>query len=210
METYLTEEERVEALQRWWKENKASVFFGLIMGLLVIVGWKIWQSNRLEKAEQASQVFHQLNQATAAKQTDAALKLGDRLILQYPGTTYAEFARLFMAKIKVDSGDLDGARKMLDQAYHEGKDDALRNLAQLRLGRVMLAQGDVDAGLKLLDSVTEKSVGKFTALFDELRGDLLVAAKRPMDARAAYSKAKETGDLSPLLELKMNELPDSL
>ena len=57
METYSTDEERLEALQRWWKENKSSVFGGLLLGMAAIGGWKIWQGNRLETAEQASLVY---------------------------------------------------------------------------------------------------------------------------------------------------------
>jgi predicted negative regulator of RcsB-dependent stress response len=42
-----------------------------------------------------------------------------------------------------------------------------------------------------------------------LQGDLLVAAKRPAEARTAFEKARELGNLSPLLELKINDLPAS-
>ena len=46
MEIYSTEEERLEALQRWWKENKSSVFGGLLLGLAAICGWKMWRRRR--------------------------------------------------------------------------------------------------------------------------------------------------------------------
>lgn len=207
METYATDEERLEALQRWWKENKSSIFGGLLLGLAVIAGWKMWQSNQLETAEQASMVYRQLTEATQAKQTEAALKLGQRLIQQYPATAYAEYARLFVAKLKVDSGDLAGARSILEEELSHSKDDALKALARLRLGRIMLAMGDVEPALKLLGSATDQQRGKFAGLYAELQGDLLVAAKRPAEARTAYEKAREQGNLSPLLELKINDLP---
>ena len=209
METYSTDEERLEALQRWWKENKSSVFGGLLLGMAAIGGWKMWQGNRVETAEQASLVYHQLTQATEAKQTDSAQKLGERLVQLYPQTAYADYARLFLAKFKVEAGDLDGARKTLEDTMNSSKDTAVKDLARLRLGRVLLAKGDIDPALKLLQSATEKSVGKFAGLYEELRGDLYVAAKRPAEARAAYAKAKDLGDLSPLLELKLNDLPAS-
>ncbi len=38
MEVYLSEEERLEALQRWWKENKQSVFGGILLGLAIVGG----------------------------------------------------------------------------------------------------------------------------------------------------------------------------
>jgi predicted negative regulator of RcsB-dependent stress response len=207
METYLTEEERVEALKRWWKDNKSSVISGLILGLVVIAGWKMWQAHQLDGQERASLAYHQLTQAAEAKQVDSALKLGDRLIQEHASTTYAEYARLILAKLKVDSGDLEGARLALEEQLSKGKDDVLKSLARLRLGRVLLAKGDIEGGLKSLSGATEKTAGSFLGLYEELRGDLLVAGKRPSEARAAYMKAKELGDPSPLLELKINDLP---
>ncbi len=209
METYSTDEERLEALQRWWKENRSSVFGGLLMGLAAVGGWKMWQGNQLETADQASLAYHQLTEATEAKQTESAQKLGERLIQQYPKTAYAEYARLFLAKFRVDAGDLDGARKTLEDAINATKDPAVKDLARLRLGRVLLAKGDIEPALKLLESATEKSAGKFAGLYEELRGDLYAAAQRPAEARAAYAKARELGALSPLLELKLNDLPAS-
>jgi len=207
MESYLTEEERLEALQRWWKENKSSVFGGLLLGLVAVAGYKMWQGNKLETAGQASQVYLQMTEATQAKQNETAQKLGERLIQQYPSTAYAEYARLFLAKFKVDAGDLDGAKKILEEELSQSKDEAMKSLTRLRLGRLMLARGEVEPALKLLGSVSERQIGKFAGLYEELRGDLQAAAKRPAEARAAYVKAKELGNLSPLLDLKLNDLP---
>lgn len=207
METYLTEEERVEALQRWWKENKQSIFGGVLLGAAVIAGWNMWQGNRRATAEQASVVFQQMAKATEAKQTEAAAKLGERLVEQYGSTAYAEYARLFLAKLKADAGDLPGARKLLEEEVAKSGDDGLKALARLRLGRVMLALGEVEPALKMLEPFSGDKVGKFGGLYEELRGDLHAAAKRPVEARKAYEKARELGEASPLLELKLNDLP---
>lgn len=207
METYLSEEERVEALQRWWKENKQSLFGGVLLGAAVIAGWNMWQGNRRATAEQASIVYQQMVKATEAKQTDAAAKLGERIIEQYGATAYAEYARLFLAKLKADAGDLAGAKKMLEEELAKSGDDNLKAVARLRLGRVMLAMGEVEPALKLLEPFTAAKLGKLAGLYEELRGDLYAAAKRPAEARNAYEKAKELGEASPLLELKLNDLP---
>jgi predicted negative regulator of RcsB-dependent stress response len=207
METYMTEEERLEALQRWWKENKQSVFGGVLLGAAVIAGWNMWQGNRRATAEQASVVFQQMVKATEAKQTDPAVKLGERIIEQYGSTAYAEYARLFLAKLKAEAGDLAGAKKMLEEELAKSSDDNLKALARLRLGRAMLAAGEVEPALKMLEPFSGDKLGKFGGLYEELRGDIFVAAKRPGDARKAYEKAKELGEPSPLLELKLNDLP---
>lgn len=209
METYSSDEERLEAAQRWWKENRQSIFSGLLLGLAIIAGWKMYQGNKADTNTQASAVYEQLTKATEAKQTESATKLADRLLQQYSSTTYAEYARLFLAKLKVDAGDLAGARKILEDAVAKSSDDAMKSLARLRLGRVMLALGEIDPALKMLDALSDNALGKMAGLYAELRGDLLVAAKRPGDARKAYEKAKAAGESSPLLDLKINDLPAS-
>ncbi|MEN9680961.1 MAG: hypothetical protein RLZZ627_854 [Pseudomonadota bacterium] len=206
METYLTEEERLEALQRWWKESKSSLFVGVVMGLLIITGWKYWQGHQQAEREDASLTYHLMGRAISAKQPEEALKMGQHLIEGHPSTTYAEFARLTLAKLKVEAGDLEAAKLRLEEEVKQGHDETLKELARLRLARILLARGEADAGLALLKG-TESSVGKFSSLFEEVRGDLLNAAQRPEEARTAYQKAKEQGNRSPLLDLKLHDLP---
>ncbi len=207
MEVYLTEEERLEALQRWWKENKQSVFGGVLLGLAVVAGWNMWQGNRLATAEQAGNLYQQLLKASETKQTESALKLGERIVAQYPSTAYAEYARFFLAKSKAEMGDLAGAKKALEEQLAKSGDDNLKALARLRLGRAMLAGGEIEPALKLIEPIGAAQTGKFAGLYEELKGDIYAAAKRPADARKAYEKAKELGENSPLLELKLNDLP---
>ncbi|SMF93517.1 Putative negative regulator of RcsB-dependent stress response [Methylomagnum ishizawai] len=203
----LSEEERLEALHRWWKTNKQSAFLGVLLGLAMVGAWNMWQNNRRGTVEQASNLYQQLLKASEARQTDPALKLSERLIEQYGSTSYAEYARLFLAKAKADKGDLAGAKQALEQALAKSHDDNLKALARLRLGRALLAGGETDVALKLIEPVTEQQTGKLAGLYEELKGDLYAAAKRPADARLAYGKAKELGENSPLLELKLNDLP---
>lgn len=207
MEVYANEEERLEALQRWWKENSSSIFFGLALGIAAIIGWNMWQGNQRATAEQASLVYQQMVQATEAKKADSAMKLGERLVEQYGSTAYAEYARLFLAKLKVEAGDLPGARKWLEEVTAKTRDESLKMLAQLRLGRVLLAAGEIDPALKLIEPLADPRTGKFRGLFEELKGDIYVAAKRPADARKAYEQARELGESSPLLQLKIDDLP---
>lgn len=206
METYANEEERLEALQRWWKENWQSVIGGILAGIVVIVAWKMWQGNRQAVAGQASNLYQQLIMASEAKQTESAIKLGERITQQYDSTAYADFARLFVAKAKVESGDLAGAKKALEDLLAKTSDENLKHLARLRLARVMLEAGETDPAIKLLEPFTPSQTGKFEGSYQELRGDLYAAANRPDEARKAYESAKEFGEASPLLQLKLDDL----
>ena len=43
-EEYQTEEEQIEALKRWWKENGKSIIAGLVLGIGSIGGYRYWQA----------------------------------------------------------------------------------------------------------------------------------------------------------------------
>jgi predicted negative regulator of RcsB-dependent stress response len=208
MEVYLSEEERVEALKKWWKENALAIVGGIALGIAIVAGWNGWKSAQHQKAEEASNVYQQLLKAVESKQAEPAVKLGERLVERYPGTTYAAYARLFIAKVKAESGDLAAAKKTLEELLASDKDENLKRLARLRMGRVMLALGESEAALKLVEPLGHEAMGEFESLYEELKGDLYAEMNRPKDARMAYEKAKQTGETTPLLELKINDLAE--
>jgi predicted negative regulator of RcsB-dependent stress response len=96
---------------------------------------------------------------------------------------------------------------VLEESLTKLQDDDLKRLARLRLARVLLASGDNEAALRQLDGVSADSLGKFQGVYQELKGDVLAATGRIEEARAAYEKAQSFGEASPLLKLKMNDLP---
>ena len=60
MATYETEEEQLEALKKWWKENGRSILLGLLLGVLIIAGWRGWQAYQANRAESASTLYEQM------------------------------------------------------------------------------------------------------------------------------------------------------
>lgn len=206
MEFYESEEQRVDALKKWWKDNSSSVVMGLALGLAVLGGWNLWQGHQKQKAEEASGLYQQLLKAVEAKQTDPAIKLAERLIEQHQGSAYAVYAALFEARLKAESGDLAGAKKILGDLLASNKDENIKHLARLRLGQVLLALGETDPALKLLEPLKSRDMGKYESQYEELKGDLYGAEQRGSEALAAYERAKETGETAPLLDIKINNL----
>ncbi len=206
MEFYESEEQRVEALKKWWKDNASSVITGLALGMALLGGWNLWQANQKHKAEEASGLYQQLLRAVDAKQSDPAIKLSERLIEQHQGTAYATYAILFEARLKADAGDLAGAKKVLGDLLASAKDENIKHLARLRLGQVLLALGETDPALKLLEPLKPREMGKYESRYEELKGDLYSSQQRTSEAQAAYERAKETGETAPLLDLKINNL----
>ncbi|AAU91042.1 conserved hypothetical protein [Methylococcus capsulatus str. Bath] len=205
MEVYLTEEERLEALKRWWKANANSIVWGVALGIAVIVGWGAWKRSQEEKALLGGTLYQQLLDAVANKQTEAAVQLGERISQQFPGSAYDTYGKLFLVRLKVEAGDLAGAKTQLQQLIATTKDEKILQIARLRLAEIQLGLGETEEALRLAESLTG-STPESAALREELKGDVYLAMNRPEEARAAYLKARRDGQPSPLLELKLTDL----
>lgn len=206
MEIYDTEEEQVEALKRWWKENGTSTITGVVTALVLMGGWNFWQSYKQDKANQASAFYEQLlNSATAGKH-ESVEKISQRLSEQSGSGAYTGFAALVLAKSKVQQGDLEAAKSVLQQLMQNAGDDEIKNVARIRLVRLMLATSDHEKGLKLIAEADASDTEGFSASYDELKGDLYVALDRLGEARTAYQSALRAGQRSPLLQFKLDDI----
>jgi len=205
---YETEEEQLEALKRWWKENGTSTVVGVALGIAIIIGWNYWQEHKREQANQASALYDQLLKAAETDQKDAVDKLAKRLQDQYGNSNYAAYGSLFQAKFKVQQGDIPAAKEILKKIA-AGKDKELSHIAKIRLVKLMLASGEYEQGLQVINDVDQAEAAKFSDNYDELVGDLYVALDRLDEARTAYQKALKNGYQSPLLQLKIDDLTTS-
>lgn len=205
MAIYETEEQQLEALKSWWKENGTSTLVGLAIGIAVILGWNYRQDYKKDQANQASALYDQLLKATEIDQKESADKLAKRLLEQFPGSNYAAFAGLFQAKLKVQAGDIAGAKEILKKIA-DGSDKELSHIARIRLVKLMLASGEYEQGLKVINDIDQADIEKFSDNYDELIGDLYVGLDRLDEARTSYQKALKNGFQSPLLKLKIDDL----
>lgn len=205
MAIYDTEEEQLDALKRWWKENGTSTVVGVGVGVAIIIGWNYWQEHKKEQANQASAIYDELISAAETDQKESVDKLAKRLQEQYVSTNYAAYGSLFQAKNKVQQGDIAGAKEILKKIV-AGKDKELAHIARIRLVKLMLASGEYEQGLQVINEVDQAAAAKFADNYDELVGDLYVALDRLDEARTAYQKALKNGYQSPLLQLKIDDL----
>ena len=60
MEIYSNDEQQVEALQRFLKENGLAIFAGLVIGLGGLYGFRQYQEHQLEQLEAQSTAYNQL------------------------------------------------------------------------------------------------------------------------------------------------------
>jgi predicted negative regulator of RcsB-dependent stress response len=206
LDVYRTEEEQVEAIRAWWRENGRSAIFGVVLGLGAIFGWRGWQAHVAARAEAASALYQEMLAAARAGDSAVAGQAGEKLSADYPDTTYAVFARLVLAGLAVDAKDLEAAEAHLRRALEHGTASALGPEIRLRLARVLAARKDFDAALSLIGSPADMQ--GFVAAAEELRGDIESARGNAAAARDAYEKAgaSPAGAGNSLLELKLESL----
>jgi predicted negative regulator of RcsB-dependent stress response len=202
MEQY-TDDERVEDLKKWWKENGASIIVGIALGVIAIFGWRYWSSHRDTQAETASRAYDAFVAAAEKPDADPARQRGQALLTDFPKSPYATLAALRLAKLAVDGGDTATASQRLEWVIGNARSDELKDIARLRLARVKFAAGQIAEAEKLLDGITTASL---SAEREELKGDLSLAGNNPEKARTAYAAALAAGGNNRLLQLKLDNL----
>ncbi|MFK7977308.1 MAG: YfgM family protein [Halioglobus sp.] len=185
-----SEEEQVEALRQWWKENGTGIVTAVLLSIAGGFGWQAWQANQLASAEAASNGYQAMMRAVDSgedSQRAQAIEIANNLKSEHASTTYAQYAALHLAALAVADEKLEDAeaelRWVLAKA-DKGSDNAI--VAQSRLARVVASQGDFEQALALLSSA---DAGNFAASYAVARGDILYQRGDLNAARTAYNEA---------------------
>lgn len=206
----LEEQEQIDTLKTWWKMYGNLVTGVLFAASLAVVGWQGWNWYKNGQASQAAGVYAVLEQAVAAGDAQKVKSAAGELVEKFGGTHYAALGAMLAAKQSFDAGDLKTAKSQLAWVAENGKDE-LRDMARLRLAAVELDEKAYDEALKYLDATHAKA---FDGRFEELKGDILTAQGKKIEARAAYKaaleKAGEKQNASrELLQQKVDDLGEA-
>ena len=214
-EGYQTEDEQVEALKKWWKENGKSTLATIAIAIAGVFGFQAWQQQQQAEVDAASAVYQNLLLATGEQNAEATMEqrltanhLANTLKADFPSSTYARFAALHKASLAVTAKDLTSAEEELRWVLASKPSAEIAVQTRLRLARVLSAQGNHDAALQQLlgDS------GANANAYEEVKGDIYLAQGNKTEAALAYQKALELsqqGDntvSNPLLVLKIQRL----
>lgn len=216
MDTYRTEEEQVEALKRWFRDNGRSLVTAILIALILVFGFRYWQDSQLRQREAASAQYENLKAAVRSWDQEAkpeslttAKTLADTLKKDFEKSAYAQFAALLKARLLVKENDLAGAEAELRWVLDHKPTADLAALTQVRLARVLHAKGDDAAALAQIEGV---SAGSYRFMVEKVRGDILLAKGDSAGARTAYEKAKELEKQldkpvnDALLDIKLGDL----
>lgn len=187
MNEYETEEQQVEALKRWWKENGTSLIVGLLVGVTGLFGWRYYVDQSHVHAVQASDMYMQVMQSVELQQVnDQVIDINNSLINDFSDTPYAALSSLILAKSEYEKGNVDAATAQLELAVKHASDDQIKQVASLRLARLYIEQKNFDEASSILMMAHEAA---YDAQYEELKGDLYSAQGDLTQARIAYDKA---------------------
>ena len=206
MTEYRTDEEQVEALQRWWRDHGMQTIVAVVLVAVAIFGWRAWQDSRASDAADASLLYQELLE-TAQRDDEAGVATRKFVIQQlresHGEKAYGGLAAMFSAKEHVAGKDFAAAEADLRWALESGMGDTLKDVARLRLARVLWANEQPDDALAILQDMGEDSLAVDT---NELRGDILFGQGDRAAARDAYAKAVAASPAPQgLLEMKLDD-----
>jgi predicted negative regulator of RcsB-dependent stress response len=212
VDEYLSEREQADQLRQWLRENWLWLAAGVVLGLGGVFGYRWWNAHQNARSLEAEQQYSAMLDALGRNQREEGLKIAGKITEEYTDTPYADQALLVLARLDIESGDLDAAAVKLKQVMDSTRDPELALVARLRLARIQLAKASYDEALATLDAVENPAV---SARVSEMRGDIMMARGQSADALLAYRQAQSAAEQDKnadglvdleMLKLKIDEL----
>lgn len=205
MAQYETEEQQVEAIKSFWKENGKAIILGAVIGFGGIFGWDYYKDYKVEQAETASARYAEAVDTIVAGSDDQSqfVEKAEALKQDFAKTSYAALAAMKLAEIEVSKDNLEGAKEQLRWVVDQGNKTFVP-VAQVRLARILLAQDDHDAAISQADSVKAEAY-KSSALL--VKGEAQLAKGDREAAKNTFIEARDASSASPhpLLALRLSE-----
>lgn len=197
MSDYKTDDEKVEELKAWWKENGTSVAAGIALAIAALFGWQYWKEYKENTYAEASALYAKVDKAgkTSLEQAQANIQT---LQDSYASTPYAAIASLKAAQQHAEKGEYEPAVKALRWVIDNSKEEDFKNLAKIRLARTLLVMKKADEALGLANQAYPQA---YQSLLEELKGDIYTAQNKLAEARTAYDKAIASSASSGSTEL---------
>ena len=200
----IEEEQEINQLKDWWKENGKTIIVAFILGVGGMFGWRYWQAHQAEQIAQASAQYDAL--IYSAQQDEQAKKANiEQFVQANSKTAYAVFALLDEAKKATEKQDFAAAELNLNQALTQSQDEVLTSIVALRLSAVQFQLGQLDNALTTLNQVKGESFSARKAL---LTGDIQVAKGDKVAAKNSFEQAQQSGSQleQQMAKMKLNNL----
>ena len=205
MSDYLTDEEQLDKLKKWWEENGLMLVGAVVVAVAGVVGWNWYGQHQADVVAGSSDLYVDYLSAEGAERETIEATLAS----EYPNSVYRAFIALRSAQAEAENENPEGALAHLNDALALVDDDKLSDVIRIRIARLEQELDRSDAALATLGQV--RSIG-LRSHVQELKGDIHMARGERALAHEAYSAAlEEAGEEAqrPLLKLKVADTADA-
>lgn len=206
MNEFVTDDEQVERIKKWWSDNGSSIIAGIVIGVGGLVGWRYWVDYRADTASEASVHFTSMIGALENSNLERASEQAHIIVDDFPSTAYADLARLSLARVYSEAKEYSKAGQQLTVLLDQKPDTHMEMITRQRLSAILLQQGKTKDALDVLNVDFPQ---QFAAVFEELTGDILAVQGEASLAREAYQRARlaQPAVANPqFLQQKMDDL----
>jgi len=205
IEGYETEEQQVDAIKSWWKENGNTLMIGAVVGLAGLWGWRFYNESIITGQEEASQAYSNVLLQFEAEGIESGLNEVKTFIADNSDNNYGVLAALLLAKEAVIQKDFNLAKTQLVQLQSQNTYAPLNSVINLRLARVEAELGEYDQALTTLALITETG---FLAKANQVKGSIYIIQGDIDNARSAFQDAinASQGRVDPVLQLQFDDL----
>lgn len=203
----LEEQEQLDNIKAWWKQNGSLITWTLVVVLAGYVAWITWTNHQGKQSVQASTLFEEVQTAVNSKENSKIQAVTETLTKDFSGTAYASMASFSAAKSSFELNDLKAAKAHLSWIVERSKSAEYKAIARLRLAAIAIDEKSFDEGLKLLaaDFPVE-----FQGDVADRKGDIFYAQNKINEAKSAYesalAKLSEKSPSKQLVQIKLDSL----
>lgn len=203
----LQEQEQVDALKAWWKENGKWLITVVVLAVIGFSAVQYWKSYKAKQAAEAATLYSEVLKQVASNDSKRINDAVNALVDKYSGTAYAPRAQLLAVQANMQVRDFARAKAQLQWIIDHASEAGLQDTARLKLASLLLDEQDYTGAMKLLDAAHPEA---FVGLYADLKGDVFNAQGKTDEARAAYKQAFEKTDPKSvyrnLIQLKLDAL----
>ncbi|MBE8189374.1 MAG: tetratricopeptide repeat protein [Candidatus Thioglobus sp.] len=195
-----TEEQQVEQIKQWIKENGLQIIIGISLGLGSIWGWNYFKDYQYQQAIAARSAYLSMVSADDVKNLS-------ELKSNHTNSTYAQQGEFIAAKYALDGGDKKQALEHLLPLINAENNEFIVHTAKLRAASIYLELGDFEQALGVIGEVKNNA---FSGLYHHLTADIYLAKNDQNLAKEYYQLALDelpaNSKLKELIKIKLDDL----
>jgi predicted negative regulator of RcsB-dependent stress response len=204
VDVYQTEEQQVEAIKGFWKENGTAVIAGLVLGFAGFIGFNYYKDAQLANEVETSDAYQAVMES-AGKDEQLFSTSANKFITENKDSSYASLTAFALAKEAATHKDWPQVAKHLTTAIESATNQGIKAIASVRLARVQIQLEQYTEALATLSVTLPES---FKGAVEETKGDAYFKQGKAELARSAYQAALDVEGQAnnSALQMKLNDL----